>query len=198
MNFMLGLLLKKIREDQKRSKASVALNACVDPAYIIHLENSKRIPSYFALRKICDSLDVPYQQMLYTYYKDLTEEQISENYLDLIPYHSVVAINSMDDLIRCPAKYGSASFAVKLNDDSMEPKLLSGTYAYIEQNTPLVSRDIGLFYYNGEFLIRRFIDTYQFYQLRPDNKKYKSLRISKKNKGDFFVIGKIIGTNDDF
>lgn len=193
---MLAHLLTKIRKDNKRSKFSVAVEANVDPSYISHVENNERVPSHNTLRKICDSLDVPYQQVMYAYDKTIPQELVADGYLNLVPYHSVVAIDNFDNLINCPPKFGSSSFAVRLSDDSMEPKFLKGSYAFVEQNSPILPKEVGLFFYNGEFFIRRLYISNASYSLKPDNSEYKTLRISKKD--EFYAIGKILGTTDDF
>lgn len=195
---MLGKLLKKIREDNNLKVTALAKNSNFDHGFITRIENNERFPSQPALKRLCTSLNVPFQQIMYAYDKEITPEQLSDNQLNLIPYHSVIAINSLDELIMCPAIYGSASFAVKFPDDSMEPKFLEGTYAFIEQNTPISPKDVALFYYNGDFFIRRYNSSRSYYYLKPDNKKYKTLKIVKNTADNFYVIGKVIGSNDDF
>ena len=44
----------------------------------------------------------------------------------------------------------STSLAIRVSDDSMEPVLTKGSYAFVELNTPLDNRDIGLFNYKNE------------------------------------------------
>lgn len=193
---MLAHLLTKIRKKKNRSKFSVAAESNLDPSYISHVERQERIPSHNALKKICNALDVPYQQIMYAYDKTFPKDLVDNNFIDLIPYDSVVAIDSFDNLIHCPVKFGSSSFAVRLSDDSMEPKLLRGSYAFVEQNSPILPKEIGLFFYNGEFFIRRFNITNTSYILKPDNSNYKSLKVTKND--EFYAIGKILGTTDDF
>ena len=193
---MLSHLLTKIRKDKHYSKCFVAKESDLDPSYISHVENQERVPSHYALKKMCTTFDVPYQQIMYTYDKSISEESLENDFLNLIPYNSVIAIDSFDNLISCPAKLGSASFAVRIPDDSMEPKLLNGSYAFVEQNSPILPKEVGLFYFNGEFFIRRFYVTNSSYSLKPDNSKYKTLRVSKND--EFYAIGKIIGTTEDF
>ena len=193
---MLAHLLSKIRKDLHRSKSSIAAESNLDSSYISYVENQERIPSHNALKKICTSMDVPYQQIMYTYDKLIPEDLLKNDFLNLVPYNSVVAIDSFDNLIRCPAKFGSSSFAIRVADDSMEPNFLKGSYAYVEQNSPILPKEAGLFYYNGEFFIRRFFVTNSAYSLRPDNSNYKPLRISKSD--ELYAIGKIIGTTNDF
>ena len=88
-----------------------------------------------------------------------------------------------------------ACLAIKINDTSMEPKLKKGSYAFIEFNTPLNNRDIGLFSYEGQLLIRKFVIRQDGLCLRAENKDIKDIVLSSKDK--FCIIGKILGTNLD-
>ncbi len=194
---MLNRLLTKIRKDNHRSKLSIANDCNLDPGYISHVENGERVPSHSALKKICKSLDVPYQQLMYTYDKPLLSNHIESDFINLVPYHSIVAVNSLDDLIKCSAEYGSASFALKVSDESMEPRFIRGSYAFVEQNSPISSREFGLFYYHGNFYIRRLNVKDSSYVLSAENPKFPNIRVSRSDT-EFYAIGKIIGSNDDF
>lgn len=89
----------------------------------------------------------------------------------------------------------SASMAIKINDDSMEPKLKKDSYAYLALNMPLENKDIGLFSYKGQLLIRRFILRKDDIALRAEKKEIDDICITKDD--DFYIIGKILGTNVD-
>lgn len=194
---MLNRLLTKIRKDRHKSKFSIATDCNLDPGYISHVENGERVPSHSALKKMCKSLEVPYQQLMYTYDKPLLANHIESDFINLVPYHSVIAVKNLDDLIKCPSQFGSASFALYVSDESMEPKFIRGSYVFVEQNSPISSREFGLFYYHGDFYIRRFNVRDTIYVLTAENPKFPNIRASK-NDSDFYAIGKIIGSNDDF
>jgi len=193
---MIGELLLKIRKDKRISKAELARNSNVNIGYISHIEKEQRTPSHKALKKICSSLGVPYQQIMYTYDKELTDEQKKYNITNHIAYNSVLAINNIDDLITCPPQFGNASIALKINDESMQPTLIKGSYAYIEFNTPLNNKDIGLFYYNERLIIRRFVIRSTFIMLKSDNTDFDDIKITEKE--NFYIIGKILGSNNDY
>lgn len=193
---MIGELLLKIRKDKHITKSELARDTGIDVGYIAHIEKGERTPSHKALKKICNSLDVPYQQLMYTYDKEITEEQLDYGITNHIAYNSVLAVDSLDDLIFCPTTFGTASLAIKIEDDSMEPTLLRGSYAFVELNSPLKARDIGLFYYNNSFVIRKFIIKKNGLTLKSNNKSYQDITLSEKD--DFYIIGKILGTNDDY
>lgn len=193
---MLGELLSKIRKDKHITKSELARDTAINVGHIAHIEKGDRTPSHKALKRICSTLNVPYQQLMYTYDKSLTAEHLSYELPNHIAYDSIIAVNSLDDLISCPPKFGSASMALKITDDSMEPSLINGSYAFVELNSPLDSHDIGLFYYKDAFLIRRFVIRKNGLLLKSDNKNYANITL--KETDDFYIIGKIIGTNDDY
>ena len=60
---------------------------------------------------------------------------------------------------------------------------------YIEQNTTLENKEIGLFYYNGEYIMRRLLYRKESFVLKADNKDIPNITIG--NKDEFFIIGKV-------
>ena len=193
---MLGELLLKIRKDRHITKTELSRDTQINIGHISHIEKGERTPSHKALKKICNTLDVPYQQLMYTYDKELTEDHRNYEITNHIAYNSILAVNSLDDLIFCPSSFGTASLAIKIQDNSMEPTLLKGSYAFIEFNSPLNTKDIGLFYYNNTFIIRRFMIRKNGLILKSDNKDLPDITLSEKD--NFYIIGKILGTNDDY
>ena len=89
----------------------------------------------------------------------------------------------------------NASIAIKINDDSMDPKLKKDSYAFLAINTPLENKDIGLFSYKGNLLVRRFIIRKDDIALRAEKKEIEDICITKDD--EFYIIGKILGTNVD-
>ena len=102
----------------------------------------------------------------------------------------VLAIDSYSDFIDCPNDITTASIAVKINDDSMEPILKNNSYTFVELNVPINNRNIALFKYNNKLLIRRFIIRKDKLILRAENKKYDEIYLSEDD--DFTIIGKIL------
>ena len=74
----------------------------------------------------------------------------------------------------------------------MEPKLKKDSYVYVEFNTPLDNRDLGLFSYNNKLLIRRFIIRKDGVVLRAEDKDIADICLSPKE--EFYIVGKIVGT----
>ena len=179
---MIGDMIARIRKDKNMSKTELAEKTNINIGHLTHIEKGERSPSYKALKAICKALDVPYQPTLFTIDKNMDEVHKEYKLVNHISYQEVPAVN-IENFISCPASMASASMAIKINDDSMEPKLKKDSYAYLALNMPLENKDIGLFSYKGQLLIRRFI-------LRKDD-----ICITKDD--DFYIIGKILGTNVD-
>lgn len=191
---MLGKLLAKIREDKKLSKALLANMADIDSGHLSHIEKGDRTPSHKSLKKLCDSLEIPYQPIMYTYDKKVSKSQLDYNIMDKICYNKIVAVDNVDCLVDCPANMRSATLAVRVSDNSMEPILPSGSYAFVELNTPIEHKDIGLFEYKNKCFIRKFIIRKDCIILRALKEGFDDIRIN--NNETFFILGKILNIND--
>lgn len=192
---MIGNMLSKIREDKNISKTILAKNTNINVGHLTHIEKGERNPSHKVLKTMCKTMGIPYRPLMYTYDKELTEEHLSYKVVSHIPYDKIPTFDALGSLIDCPASYPGASIAVKINDTSMEPKLKKDSYAYIEFNTPLDNRDIGLFSYQGQLLIRRFIIRKDGVVLRAEDKEIKDICLDPKE--EFYIVGKVLGTNLD-
>ena len=191
---MLGKLIAKIRKDKRISKAMLAREAHIDTGHISHIEKGDRTPSHKSLKKICDCLEIPYQPLMFTYDKEFTQEKLDYNIENKICYDKILAVNKIDALIQCPKEMASASLAIRVPDNTMEPILTSGSYAFVEINTPLNNRDIGLFNYNNEYFFRRLIVRKDYLALRALKEGIPDLKISFDEP--LIILGKVLGTND--
>ena len=81
-----------------------------------------------------------------------------------------------------------------MNDNSMEPKIKKDSYAYVEFNAPLDNKDIGLFFYQNQFLIRRFIVRKDGIALRSENRT-DIPDILLDPKDNFYIVGKVVGNS---
>lgn len=188
---MIGEMIAKIRKEKGMTKTELARLTDINIGHLTHIEKGERNPSHKALRNICQALDVPYQQLMYTYDKCLNEEQESYGFIEHISYDKVLAVDKLDNFISCPASIPSASLAVKVPDDSMEQTFKKGEYIFIEFNSPLDNKDVGLFIIDGKFFIRRFMNKNGKIILKADNKEINDIEISKNN--NFYIIGKVLG-----
>lgn len=190
---MIGDMIARIRKEKNMSKTELAKLTNINIGHLTHIEKGERNPSHKALKSICKALDIPYQPLMYTYDKFLTDDQEFYKAPSRIAYDKVLAIDSIHSFMDCPASLPNAALAIKIPDNSMEPKLPEGVYAYVELNTPLNNREIGLFEYNQKLYIRRFIVRRDKLVLRAENKDYEEISLFENDS--FNIIGKIVGTN---
>lgn len=190
---MIGSILRKIRKDKNVTQAELSRNTKINVGHITHIENGERNPSYKALKNICKYLKVPYSLLMSIYDKKITEDQINYKLLEHINYNKIISIDSPYSLIDCPDDMYKASIAIKIRDNSMEPTLKVNNQAFIELGAPLENKDIGLFLYGDEILIRKFIIKKNGLVLRANNKDLHDIVLSEND--NFKIIGKVLGTN---
>lgn len=190
---MIGDMIARIRKEKKVSKTELAKETNINIGHLTHIEKGERNPSHKALRSICKALEVPYQPLMYTYDKTLSDDQEFYKAPNHISYNKVLAIDSIHSFMECPATLPSAALALKVTDNAMEPKFPEGTYVFVELNSPLNNRDIGIFEYDGNIIMRRFIVRRDKLVLRADNKEVEEISIYENDH--FNIIGKVIGTN---
>ena len=186
---MIGNMISKIRKEKGITKTQLAKQTGINIGHLSHIEKGERNPSHKALKAISSALNVPYQQLLYTYDKTLSEEQIEYGYIDHISYNKIPAISKFDDYINCPSDYSNASFAYKVPDAAMAPIIKEGSYAFVEINGLIENRAIGLFKLNDEYIIRRLLYKKDKFVLRADNKEFKDITVNSKDL--FQIIGRV-------
>jgi len=72
----------------------------------------------------------------------------------------------------------------------MEPTLKKGSYAYIEFNSLLDNKDIGLFSVDNKIIIRKFTNRKGKIILKSDNKETQDIDVT--NSDNFYIIGKVL------
>ena len=187
---MIGDMIAKIRKEKGMTKTELARLTDINIGHITHIEKGERNPSHKALKNICKALDVPYQQLMYTYDKQISEEQETYGFINHISHNKLLAVNSLHSFIDCPSNMPSASLAIKISDFSMEPKLKKGDFAFIEFNSLLENKEVGIFDVNGKLLIRRFVIRRGKIFLKPDNKELEEIEVKDSDK--FYIIGKVL------
>ncbi len=187
---MIGDMLAKARKSKGVTKTSLAKTTDINIGHLTHIEKGERNPSHKALKSICAALNIPYQPLMFTYDKEITVEQASYNAIDYISCNKILAIDNIGSFIDCPPTVPSAAVAVKMQDDSMEPTFEKDSYLFVELNTPLNSKEYGIFFYNNSIIIRKFYSKKGKIFLKADNKKFDEIRVS--NLDNFFIIGKIL------
>ena len=186
---MIGDMIAKVRKEKGMSKTELARLTEINIGHLTHIEKGERNPSHKALKSICRALDIPYQQLMYTYDKSISEEQEGYNVIDHISYNKVLAVDNIGGFIDCPSSIPSSSIAIKLQDDAMEPSFAKGAYVFVEFNSPLENKNIGVFSYNEKIIVRRFVTKKGKIFLRADNKKYDDIAVSDDDS--FYIIGKV-------
>ena len=186
---MIGNMISKIRKEKGMTKTELANITGINIGHITHIEKGERNPSHKALKNICKALEVPYQQLMFTYDKSISEQQEEYGIVNHIAYNKVLAIDKLGDFIDCPPNFSGASVAIKINDDSMYPTFDINSYIFVEFNSPLNNNDIGLFNINNDILIRKFSLKNGKITLKADNSTYDDIKIS--NNDSFYIIGKI-------
>lgn len=190
---MIGDMISKIRKEKGMTKTELARLTNINIGHLTHIEKGERNPSHKALRNICKALDIPYQQLMHTYDKTINEDHEKYNVVDHISYDKVTLVDNICGLITCPSIYPSSSIALRINDLSMSPTLDERDIIYIEYNSPLNNKDIGLFSVNDNIYIRRFYTKKEKIVLKADNKSFEDIHI--KDTDVFYIIGKVLGKN---
>ena len=72
---MIGDMIAKVRTEKGMTKTELARLTGINIGHLTHIEKGERNPSHKALKNICNALNVPYQQLMYTYDKQINEEQ---------------------------------------------------------------------------------------------------------------------------
>jgi phage repressor protein C with HTH and peptisase S24 domain len=187
---MIGDMIAKARKEKKMTKTELARLTDINIGHLTHIEKGERNPSHKALKNICRALDIPYQQLMYTYDKDINEEQENYNVISHISYSKLLAVDSVSGFIDCPSNVPSSAIALKVNDNSMEPTFEKDSYVFVEFNTPLNTKDYGVFSINGEIVIRKFTAKKEKIVLKADNKDYADIVVNSSDV--FYIIGKIL------
>lgn len=187
---MIGDMLAKARKSKGMTKTELARVTDINIGHLTHIEKGERNPSHKALRNICKALNMPYQPLMFTYDKEINVEQASYNAIDYISCNKILAIDKIGDFIDCPPTVPSAAVAVKMQDNSMEPTFEKNSYVFVELNTPLSSKEYGIFSYNDKILVRKFYSKKGKITLKADNKSFEEIRVSDTDK--FYIIGKIL------
>lgn len=191
---MLGKLIAKIRKDKNFSKTELANMTKIDIGHLTHIEKGERTPSHKSLKAICDALNVPYQPIMHTYDRVLTDDQISYNVSDHIKYDSIPVFTGIAGFTSCPKEFFNADYVIRSFDNSMYPKIKADDFIYIESNAPLDNKDFGLFQYDGHLLLRKFIVRKNDLVLRAEDNNIEDIIITKDS--NFYIIGKVLGINN--
>lgn len=192
---MIGELISRIRKEKKMQKTELAEKTNINIGHLTHIEKEERNPSHKTLKLICEALDIPYQPIMQTYDKDLTEEQEKYEACEHIKYDQIPVFNNLETFTKVPRAFYNASFAVKMPDNSMSPKIKQNEYIFIEINTPLSNKNIGLFEIENKLFVRKFIVRKSDEVIRAEDDNISEIVLNKNSK--FNIIGKVVGKCDE-
>lgn len=187
---MIGDMIAKARKEKKMTKTELSKLTDINIGHLTHIEKGERNPSHKALKNICKALDIPYQQLMYTYDKTISEDQESYNVVSHISYNKLLAVDSIGGFIDCPSDLPSSSIALKVQDNSMSPTFEQDSYVFVEFNTPLNTKEYGLFSVNGEVYLRKFYARKDKITLKADNKDFDDIQVTDND--NFYIVGKIL------
>ncbi len=83
-----------------------------------------------------------------------------------------------------------ASFGIRLNGNSMEPRYMDGQIVWVYRTTELFDGDIGIFYLDGQAYCKKLHKGRGFLELLSFNPDYKPIRI--KESSDFKIFGRVV------
>lgn len=191
---MIGEVLSKIRKDKKILKKDLAEKTNINMGHLTHIEKEERNPSHKTLKSMCDALNIPYDPIMHTYDKDLTEEQKKYDAPAHVKYDAIPVFEGINGYVKIPKMLYNASYAIKVEDNSMNPKIKEGEYVFIEMNAPLSNKSIGLFEINGQIMIRKFIIRKNDEAIRAEAENIEEIVVDKTS--DYKVLGRVIGKAD--
>lgn len=94
--------------------------------------------------------------------------------------------------IALPLKNTENIFAVRVSGDSMVPEIKDGALILIEEGIEILNKEIGAFYLNGDYLVKRKVQNNKGELfLISENQIY--LPIIIKEYDDFKELGKVVG-----
>ena len=70
---MIGDMIAKVRIEKGMSKTQLAKLTDINIGHLTHIEKGERNPSHKALKNICRALNIPYQQLMFTYDKAVND-----------------------------------------------------------------------------------------------------------------------------
>ena len=187
---MIGDMLAKARKEKGMTKTELSKVTGINIGHLTHIEKGERNPSHKALKNICKALNMPYIPLMFTYDKELNEEQRRYNAVNYISCNKILAIDSLSDFIDCPSSIPSSAIAVKMHDTSMDPTFKKDSYIFVELNSALNTKDYGIFYYNNDIIVRKFYTKKEKIFLKADNRDFDEICVSDAD--NFYIIGRVL------
>ncbi|RRD38790.1 helix-turn-helix domain-containing protein [Leptotrichia sp. OH3620_COT-345] len=174
----------------------------INPFHLVALSNIYKIN----VLKFYEMLGYINKEKIDSYVeKEAIEKNVAEifdeksNMFEKIPLFSSVAAGAGKIVDEIPETYiqvplsGKNFRAAYISGDSMEPTLVNGGIVVFDPHVEkLKNGDIGVFYLNGEYFVKRFYKGSQGVFLQSDNHIYMPMLV--KEHDDFKIWGKCTGT----
>lgn len=206
-----------LRNEKNITQSQLAEELDISPSAIGMYEQGRRKPSYELLEEICDYFNVDmdylmgrsdiknrYQAGLKYDWEDKKEENsnfnidtISTDYVMVPLYESISAgygASASEFIETIPVfglkKNGTTYFAVKVEGDSMEPKIPNGSTIIIKKDIAIENGEIGAFCLNDENFVKQKKSIKDKLILHSFNLAYDDKIVTEYD--DFKEYGKVV------
>ena len=206
-----------LRNEKNITQSQLAEELNISPSAIGMYEQGRRKPSYELLEEICDYFNVDmdylmgrsdiknrYQAGLKYDWEDKKQEDsnidmntVNTDYIMIPLYESISAGNGASNsefIEMIPVfglkKNGTTYFAVKVEGDSMEPKIPNGSTIIIKKDIQIESGEIGAFNLNDENFVKQKKVVKDRLILHSFNLAYDDKVVNEFD--DFIEYGKVV------
>ena len=206
-----------LRNEKNITQSQLAEELNISPSAIGMYEQGRRKPSYELLEEICDYFNVDmdylmgrsdiknrYQAGLKYDWEDKKQEDsnidmktVNTDYIMIPLYESISAgygASNSEFIEMIPVfglkKNGTTYFAVKVEGDSMEPKIPNGSTIIIKKDMQIESGEIGAFNLNGENFVKQKKVVKDRLILHSFNLAYDDKVVNEFD--DFIEYGKVV------
>ena len=206
-----------LRNEKNITQSQLAEELNISPSAIGMYEQGRRKPSYELLEEICDYFNVDmdylmgrsdiknrYQAGLKYDWEDNKQEDsnidmntVNTDYIMIPLYESISAgygASNSEFIEMIPVfglkKNGTTYFAVKVEGDSMEPKIPNGSTIIIKKDIQIESGEIGAFNLNDENFVKQKKVVKDRIILHSFNLAYEDKVVNEFD--DFIEYGKVV------
>ena len=206
-----------LRNEKNITQSQLAEELNISPSAIGMYEQGRRKPSYELLEEICDYFNVDmdylmgrsdiknrYQAGLKYDWEDKKQEDsnidmntVNTDYIMIPLYESISAgygASNSEFIEMIPVfglkKNGTTYFAVKVEGDSMEPKIPNGSTVIINKDIQIESGEIGAFNLNDENVVKQKKVVKDRLILHSFNLAYDDKVVNEFD--DFIEYGKVV------
>lgn len=194
----IGKILKNVRQERGFTQDELAARLGCIKQTISNYERDVRAPSYETLEALADILNVPMSFFLTNDEKQDALDKIYSSYTShTVPLIGSVAAGSpilaeeaYDTFIAAPNK---ATYALRIDGDSMNPSFLDGDIVYIRAQSDVDDGQIGVVLLDDSAAVKHIYHTPTGLTLVSENPKYSPI-IADGNSYDMIrILGIVVG-----